>query len=496
MKAVIYCRKSTDRDDKQANSLEHQLANCRTTADRLGLEVVREFVESASAKTEYKRPQFNEMVETLQKGRVHYLIVDEPKRISRNNIDTSRIVDLMDKKRIMGIYATSREYRAENSRDKFLLQLDLSLSKMDNEDRSKDIRDKTITCAKKGMCLSKAPFGYANVTISKGKKAVQVVPKEASVVRKVFEWRTKDRLSYGEISIKATRLAGRRVNRQMVEKMLANRFYCGDITFSGQTYPGIHEPIVPREIFNAATQSPRFRGIHSKKEETRDKCALKGLLKDENGVPMAGYYAKNRAYYKNQNHCSDATVHVSESFVLERATEYFRSLPMTEEFKRTNAEAFKRALADYAETLEPRRRELSKRLALGRRKKADLLELLLDGTLDRETYRKKLSEIEADTESADAELSKIERFDPRKIETLHSRIIELANPLAKAYEAGSCHLRSQILRNAFIELTVTTKKELRYGENGLFFCLKGGLVSDGGPKETRTPDLFHAMEAF
>jgi len=32
MKAIIYYRKSTDRDDKQANSLEHQLSNCRKVA--------------------------------------------------------------------------------------------------------------------------------------------------------------------------------------------------------------------------------------------------------------------------------------------------------------------------------------------------------------------------------------------------------------------------------------------------------------------------------
>lgn len=42
MKAIIYYRKSTDRDDKQANSLEHQLANCRKTAALNSLEVIKE----------------------------------------------------------------------------------------------------------------------------------------------------------------------------------------------------------------------------------------------------------------------------------------------------------------------------------------------------------------------------------------------------------------------------------------------------------------------
>ncbi|WP_428738691.1 hypothetical protein [Sulfurimonas sp.] len=42
MKAIIYYRKSTDRDDKQANSLEHQLENCKRVASNYSLDVVKE----------------------------------------------------------------------------------------------------------------------------------------------------------------------------------------------------------------------------------------------------------------------------------------------------------------------------------------------------------------------------------------------------------------------------------------------------------------------
>lgn len=52
MKAIIYYRKSTDRDDKQANSLEHQLANCKRIASVNGFDVLEEIGESKSAKTE------------------------------------------------------------------------------------------------------------------------------------------------------------------------------------------------------------------------------------------------------------------------------------------------------------------------------------------------------------------------------------------------------------------------------------------------------------
>jgi DNA invertase Pin-like site-specific DNA recombinase len=52
MQAIIYYRKSTDRDDKQANSLEHQLNNCKNTAIKKSLEIYKEIGESKSAKNE------------------------------------------------------------------------------------------------------------------------------------------------------------------------------------------------------------------------------------------------------------------------------------------------------------------------------------------------------------------------------------------------------------------------------------------------------------
>ncbi|MGI1672035.1 MAG: recombinase family protein [Neptuniibacter sp.] len=98
-------------------------------------------------------------MEVCAQSDVDYIIIDEPKRLSRNNIDTSRIIDLLDKQKIKGIIGTSRFYMSDNSRDKFLLQLDLSLSKMDNEDRSKDVREKMISCTQNtGRFLAKAPF--------------------------------------------------------------------------------------------------------------------------------------------------------------------------------------------------------------------------------------------------------------------------------------------------------------------------------------------------
>jgi|GEM_PF-2906529 DNA invertase Pin-like site-specific DNA recombinase len=40
------------------------------------------------------------MIKKCKTGKIDFIVIDEPKRLSRNNIDTSRVIDLMDKKMI------------------------------------------------------------------------------------------------------------------------------------------------------------------------------------------------------------------------------------------------------------------------------------------------------------------------------------------------------------------------------------------------------------
>ena len=61
MRAIIYCRKSTDRSDRQQLSIGAQEAEARKIAQREWLEVVEVFKETRSAK-EPGRPLFNDEV--------------------------------------------------------------------------------------------------------------------------------------------------------------------------------------------------------------------------------------------------------------------------------------------------------------------------------------------------------------------------------------------------------------------------------------------------
>ena len=67
MKYVIYARKSSENEDRQALSIESQIIEMKEIAKRENLDVVEIFQESKSAK-EPGRPIFELMVNKFKKG--------------------------------------------------------------------------------------------------------------------------------------------------------------------------------------------------------------------------------------------------------------------------------------------------------------------------------------------------------------------------------------------------------------------------------------------
>ncbi len=81
VKYFIYCRKSTEEEERQILSIEAQLTELRESAKKERLFVVKEFTESQTAK-EPGRPVFNKMLEEIEKGNASGILAWNPDRVS------------------------------------------------------------------------------------------------------------------------------------------------------------------------------------------------------------------------------------------------------------------------------------------------------------------------------------------------------------------------------------------------------------------------------
>ena len=68
IKYFIYCRKSSEDEERQVLSIEAQLAELREFAKQNNLFIVREYTESKTAK-EPGREIFNQMLSEIEKGK-------------------------------------------------------------------------------------------------------------------------------------------------------------------------------------------------------------------------------------------------------------------------------------------------------------------------------------------------------------------------------------------------------------------------------------------
>ena len=89
-RAFIYARKSTDNEDRQVYSIDHQLKELRELAARHNIFVVAELEESQTAKYP-GRPVFNEMIARIRKGEANIILAWHPDRLARNGVDGSAI---------------------------------------------------------------------------------------------------------------------------------------------------------------------------------------------------------------------------------------------------------------------------------------------------------------------------------------------------------------------------------------------------------------------
>jgi len=488
MKAIIYYRKSTDRDDKQANSLEHQLWNCRRTAKNYELNVIEEIGESRSAKTEWTREWFNKLLKLCKTWKIDYIVIDEPKRLSRNNLDSARIIDLFDKKLIKWIYSTWRFYSAEQINDIFLLQLDLSLSKMDNAHRSKEIREKMITCTNNTKrFLWRAPFGYRNVTLKKWHKDIIIEEKEAKIVRDVFALRLENK-SYSTIAKILKEKYSKKIDfdfqANRVHKLAINKFYYGVFTWAWKEIIWSHKPLVKKEIFDKAIVI--WKWVHEREKplleiDTKQRTYyFKGLAKDSFWFKLSAYEKKWFTYYSSQKR-SPQKVSINEDLIFEQLESVIKELDFTNEMieyinKNIISNLIKNEENDHWTEII----NIDKQIKSLKVKQAKLLDMQLDEVIDEKTYLFKHNQLENEIKDCLEQKSKLEK---ENFSAKTQLMFELMRNLYTSYFSCSKEWKVYIAKKLMFELFIDNKKRLQIAENWLFENLKMLKIAFGGAKE-------------
>lgn len=312
MKYCLYARKSTEAEEKQALSIDSQIKEMKQIAERENLTIVEIRKESHSAKESGQRPVFEEIVKDIDTGIFNGIITWAPDRLSRNAGDLGKLVDRMDQRKLIQIKTFGQTFSNSPS-DKFLLMILCSQAKLENDNKSINVKRGMRARCEMGLWPVQPPTGYRKPNQRLAKCEVEIDPERADTIRQIFEKISYEKWSVSKVhawlrydlDFKTHR--GFHLSLGNVFKIINNTFYYGRFEFpqgSGIWYEGKHKPIITKELFDETRNSIKSQTIKSQGKEfafTRImKCGAcgSGITADEKFKKLLNGGVNRHVYYR------------------------------------------------------------------------------------------------------------------------------------------------------------------------------------------------------
>ena len=334
MLTVAYCRVSTEEQASEGFSIDGQAERLAVYASLHELGEVTVVSDPGRSGKDLDRPGLQQLLAMVEAGHVAHVLIWRLDRLSRNIGD---LVDLADRfgRRDVALHSFTERIDLSTATGRMFYNILASFAQFYREQLAENVKMGMHQAARQGKWTNRPKTGYDLVN-------GELVPNgDAGRVREIFRLRAAG-ASYPEIEARTG------VKYSTVGSILRSRIYLGEVEFSGEWYPGHHEPLITEEEFQAA-----HRGFVPGRRRGRDVlsgfvvCGLCGkrMAVEQNGEGRVMYRCRHRGRGCDQPRRTSKGLHLAARLGL-------RLLAMDEELH----EAIRTELRRTGRAVEPARR--------------------------------------------------------------------------------------------------------------------------------------------
>ena len=266
LRCAIYTRKSHEEGlEQEFNSLDAQRESAEAYIESqklLGWKALPDrYDDGGYSGGTMERPALKRMLADIDAGKVDVIVVYKIDRLSRALLDFTKMIDTFNDKGVCFVSVT-QQISTTDSTGRMMLNILMTFAQYEREVIAERIRDKVAAAKRRGKyCGGVAILGY---DVDREVKKLIVNHEEAKTVQYIFrrflqlgsakkmgqELNSQGYRTKAWTTKKGKERKGAVWNTGHVYRLLNNRMYIGEIVHKGESYPGEHEAIIEREIWD------------------------------------------------------------------------------------------------------------------------------------------------------------------------------------------------------------------------------------------------------
>ena len=295
-RCAIYTRKSTDENlDSDFNSLDAQREAgelyIRSQAHEGWVALPSRYDDGAYSGATVERPALKRLLADIEAGKIDTVVVYKIDRFSRSLIDFTKLIEMLEN-HDTSLVSVTQQFNTTTSMGRLTMNILLSFAQFEREVTAERIRDKMGAARRRGKYIGGIPpLGY---DVDRDKKRLIVNAEEAALVRFIFrrylqirstvtlvrELNDKGYLTKTWTKKNGEVRAGKPWQKGLIYKLLHNPIYIGRVRHKDETYPGEHEAIIERSLWDQV-QDTVEQNHRRRANQTRatTPAPLKGLIR-------------------------------------------------------------------------------------------------------------------------------------------------------------------------------------------------------------------------